>query len=95
MLLYLQTQIPTNPPKGLFTHYLLILMFHPLLAAVSLDGKALSMLPAQTEQEVILGMAQGELSLLWQLHRADYGQAVEITTGEQPHACLDTYSSHF
>ena len=36
---------------------------------------------SQTEQEVILGLAEGEMQLLWQLHRAEFGNAVEVTTG--------------
>lgn len=50
--------------------------------AVYLDGKRLQMAVAETEQEHIMGLETGELMLLWQLHRPDMGQAVEITTGE-------------
>ena len=48
---------------------------------MTLDGEKLAMRPSQTEQEVLLGLAQGEMSLTWQLHRAELGNAVEITTG--------------
>ena len=47
-----------------------------------MDGKRLQMAVGETEQEHIMGLEAGELMLLWQLHRPDMGQAVEITTGE-------------
>ncbi|BDA46628.1 hypothetical protein COCOBI_09-0800 [Coccomyxa sp. Obi] len=47
---------------------------------VYLDGKRLQMTVGETEQEHIMAMEAGELMLLWQLHRPDMGQAVEITT---------------
>ena len=46
-----------------------------------LDGKRLRMSNGETEQEHILAMDSGELMVLWQLHRPDVGQAVEITSG--------------
>jgi hypothetical protein len=52
-------------------------------AAVYLDGKRLQMSVDENEQEHILGLELGEMMLLWQLHRPDMGQAVEITTGAQ------------
>ncbi len=67
--------------------------------AVYLDGKRLQMAVGETEQEHIMGLEAGELMLLWQLHRPDMGQAVEITTGEcdylqvslHPAALIDSY----
>ena len=50
-------------------------------AAVHLDGEQLVMGPTENTQEHIMGLAQGELMLVWQLHRADLGNAVEIVTG--------------
>jgi hypothetical protein len=52
-----------------------------LLRAVYLDGKRLQMANGETEQEHILALESGELMLLWQLHRPDMGNAVEITSG--------------
>ena len=56
-----------------------------------LDGKRLRMSNGETEQEHILALESGELMLLWQLHRPDVGQAVEITSGARAlpafHAC--------
>jgi hypothetical protein len=52
-----------------------------LAAAVYLDGKRLRMEPNESEQEHIMAVEQGEMMLLWQLHRPDAGQAVQITTG--------------
>ena len=46
-----------------------------------LDGKRLRMEPNESEQEHIMAVEQGEMMLLWQLHRPDAGQAVQITTG--------------
>jgi hypothetical protein len=47
---------------------------------VYLDGKRLHMANGETEQEHILALESGELMLLWQLHRPDMGNAVEITS---------------
>jgi hypothetical protein len=47
---------------------------------VELDNEPLVLRGAQTEQEVILGLAEGELSLTQFAHKADFGKAVEITT---------------
>ena len=58
-----------------------------VLPAVTLDGEVLAMRPSQTEQEVYLDIADGEMSLLWQLRRPDLGNAVEINTGA-PSLCL-------
>ncbi len=44
--------------------------------------------PNECEQEHIMALEQGEMMLLWQLHRPNAGQAVQITTGAQ--ACLYT-----
>lgn len=41
----------------------------------------LRMEPNESEQEHIMAIEQGEMMLLWQLHRPDAGQAVQITTG--------------
>ena len=49
--------------------------------AVFLDGRQLRMAADENEQEHILALASGELMLLWQLHRPDVGEAVEITSG--------------
>lgn len=35
----------------------------------------------ENEQEHILGLQSGEMMLLWQLHRPEMGEAVEIITG--------------
>jgi len=37
--------------------------------------------PNEEEQEHIMALEQGEMMLLWQLHRSDMGQALQITTG--------------
>ena len=37
--------------------------------------------PNEEEQEHIMAVEQGEMMLLWQLHRPDMGQALQITTG--------------
>ena len=50
-------------------------------AAVRLDGELLVMAAHENTQEHILGLVQGELMLVWQLHREDLGNAVEIVTG--------------
>ena len=50
--------------------------------AVFLDGQRLRMAPSESEQEHVMALEQGELLLLWQLHRPDAGQALQITTGE-------------
>ena len=56
--------------------------------AVILDGKRLQMSTGETEQEHILALEQGELMINWEHHRAGLGQAVEITSGADRHACL-------
>ena len=58
------------PDRALFT-----------ASAVHLDGERLVMGPTENTQEHILGLAQGELMLVWELHRADLGNAVEIVSG--------------
>lgn len=50
-------------------------------AAVYLDKQRLVMYADENEQEHILGLQSGEMMLLWQLHRPEMGEAVEITTG--------------
>lgn len=54
---------------------------HSAAPAVYLDGKRLRMEPNEEEQEHIMAIEQGEMMLLWQLHRPDIGQALQITTG--------------
>ena len=49
---------------------------------VFLDGQRLRMAPGESEQEHVMALEQGEMLLLWQLHRPDAGQALQITTGE-------------
>ena len=53
-----------------------------LAAAVALDGERLVMAEGQAEREVLPYIPNGELLLLWQLHRPDLGNAVEVTTGQ-------------
>jgi hypothetical protein len=45
------------------------------------------MAAGENEQEHILALESGELMLLWQLHRPDMGNAVEITSGAHTPAC--------
>lgn len=39
------------------------------------------MAAGEEEQEHIMALEQGEMMILWQLHRPDAGQALQITTG--------------
>ena len=55
-----------------------------LCAAVTLNGKKLAIHQETNELEVIPYVEKGEFLLLWQLHRAGLGNAVELTTGELP-----------
>ena len=49
---------------------------------MTLDGELLGMAEGQAEREVLPYIANGELLVLWQLHRPDLGNAVEISTGQ-------------
>ncbi len=54
-------------------------------ATVTLNGKKLAIHQETNELEVIPYVEKGEFLLLWQLHRAGLGNAVELTTGDLPH----------
>lgn len=49
------------------------------------------MIEGEEQQEHVFPLAEGELSLLWQLACPDLGQAVEIRTGE---ASLPSHYCH-
>jgi len=50
---------------------------------VTLDGKPITMPAEQTEMDHIVESADvnAELTINWQKHRADLGEAVELQTG--------------
>ncbi len=70
---------PVLAHKWLVTCVRLSLLIPP---AVSMDGKNIEMSKGKSEAEHILGLSDGELRILWQLHRAELGNSVEIITGE-------------
>ena len=54
----------------------------PILAAraVTMNGEPLAMTKGETELELIPFVEGGELTVLWQAHRKDLGEAIEIST---------------
>ena len=52
--------------------------------AVAMNGEPLAMTKGETELELLPFVEGGELLVLWQKHRENMGEAIEITTSE-PH----------
>ena len=52
--------------------------------AVAMNGEPLVMTKGETELEILPFVEGGELLVLWQKHRENMGEAIEITTSE-PH----------
>ena len=50
------------------------------------------LLEKEVETEHILGLTEGELQVLYQLHRPEYGVAVEVTTGEAGPLAFTAYA---